>query len=163
MMTKEQESMLAEIDILISREKTPEARVHRVMEFLAARHSHFYWTGVFVLRGEELHVGPYVGPHTDHTRIPVGRGVCGSAVKNNTNRIVDDVRAESNYLACNLQTRSEIVVLIRDPEDKKILGQIDIDSTRLKGFGPADEAFLDAVGQRLAGEIRELVEKKAEV
>ena len=124
--------------------------VHAVMAFLAANRADYHWTGVYVLDGDSLVLGPYVGPETDHTRIPVGRGVCGTAVAENANQIVDDVRAVANYLACNLATRSEIVVLIRQPQSGAILGQIDVDGTRVKQFGAEEAAFLSAVAELLA-------------
>jgi GAF domain-containing protein len=120
----------------------------------------YYWVGVYVLHGNELRVGPYVGPTTDHVRIPVGRGVCGTAVAQGKNQIVGDVRLLDNYLACNLQTRSEIVVLVRDvatgDEPGEILGQIDIDSTEVSGFTTDDEAFLESVGHVLAPAMKAL-------
>ena len=111
------------------------------------------WVGVYVLRGDSLLLGPYVGPKTDHVRIPVGEGVCGTAVAENKNQIVGDVQALDNYLACNLETRSEIVVLIRDPATNGILGQIDVDGTRINAFGPRDEWFLSQVAEILAPHI----------
>ncbi|MHA1979232.1 MAG: GAF domain-containing protein, partial [Candidatus Hodarchaeales archaeon] len=89
---------------------------------------YFHWTGVYLLDEDkqELILDNYIGAETEHTVIPVGTGVCGSAVAEKTDKIIHDVREESNYLACSLGTRSEIVVLIED--DNRIFGQIDIDS-----------------------------------
>ncbi len=86
-------------------------------------------------------LGPYHGPHTDHDRIPVGRGVCGTAVKENRNQVIADVRELTNYLACNLETRAEIVVLIRERGTGRILGQIDVDGTQVGAFRD-EERFL---------------------
>jgi GAF domain-containing protein len=83
-------------------------------------------------------------------RIPVGRGVCGTAVAENMNQIIEDVRELDNYLACNLETRSEIVVLIRHPDTGKILGQIDVDGTEVGAFDESDEALLEVIGERIA-------------
>jgi L-methionine (R)-S-oxide reductase len=88
-----------------------------------------------------LVLGPFVGPPTGHTRIPVGRGVCGTAVAEARNVVVDDVRDLDNYLACSVGTRSEIVVLIRDGGE--IVGQFDVDSDDAAAFGPSDEALLE--------------------
>jgi GAF domain-containing protein len=106
------------------------------------------WSGIYRLEGNELVLDAYVGAETDHTRIPVGRGVCGTAVAEDRNQVVHDVRERTNYLACSAQTRSEIVVLIR--RDGHILGQIDIDGHTVGAFGPEDEAFLDALAELLA-------------
>ncbi len=106
------------------------------------------WSGIYRLEGETLHLDAYVGAATDHTEIPVGVGVCGTAVAEDANQVIDDVRQLSNYLACSLHTRSEIVVLIRSGED--ILGQIDIDGHQVGAFDEVDEAFLTELGDILA-------------
>ena len=108
----------------------------------------YHWCGVYRLEGEELVLDEYVGAETEHTRIPVGRGVCGTAVAENKNQIVPDVTQLTNYLACSTDTRSEIVVLIR--RDGKVLGQIDIDSHDPGSFDASDEALLESVTERLA-------------
>ncbi|RJO71574.1 MAG: GAF domain-containing protein [Myxococcales bacterium] len=105
---------------------------------------HYRWVGVYWLSGDTLELGPYIGAPTDHTRIPVGRGVCGAAVAENRNQVIDDVRTLGNYLACSMETRSEIVVLIRDAGGR-ILGQIDADGHKVGAFDTSDEAFLELV------------------
>lgn len=119
-----------------------------VVNLLAAERPHYKWTGVYMLHGDTLHLGPYVGAPTDHDRIPVGRGVCGTAVAENRNIVVHDVRTLSNYLACSAETRSEIVVLLRNAAGD-VVGQIDVDGHEPGAFGPDDEALLDAVGRAL--------------
>ena len=114
------------------------------------------WSGIYRLEGETLVLDAYVGAPTDHTHIPVGRGVCGAAVAQDANQVVDDVNALENYLSCSLETKSEIVVLIR--RDDNILGQIDIDSHTLARFTGEDEAFLE----ELAGLIAERWEDRAQ-
>lgn len=106
------------------------------------------WVGIYRLEGDELVLDEYVGAETEHTRIPVGSGVCGTAIAKNENQIVEDVRSLDNYLSCSLDTRSEIVVLIR--RGGTILGQIDVDGHRVANFGRTDEEFLQAVGEVLA-------------
>lgn len=100
----------------------------------------FDWCGIYRLEGEELVLDAYVGAATDHTRIQVGVGVCGSAVSEDRNKVITDVREEENYLACSLETRSEIVVLIRNQD--QVLGQIDLDGHDVGRFGEAEEEFL---------------------
>ncbi len=108
----------------------------------------YNWSGIYRLEGDMLILDAYVGAATDHTHIPVGRGVCGTAVAENTNQVIEDVRELSNYLACSIQTRSEIVVLIRS--DETILGQIDIDGHTVGAFDKSDEALLEALSEELA-------------
>lgn len=107
------------------------------------------WSGVYRLESDTLVLDAYVGAPTDHDRIPIGRGVCGAAVAERQNKVVEDVSVLSNYLSCSVDTRSEIVVLIRSSSGS-ILGQIDIDSHQKARFGPQDEAFLEALGNVLA-------------
>src|SRR6266487_3782700 len=75
----------------------------------------------YMLHGDELVLEAYAGRDTEHTRIPVGKGVCGTAVAEQRDQNVPDVSALGNYLACNLFTKSELVVLIRRGDS--ILGQ----------------------------------------
>ncbi|MER3495712.1 MAG: diguanylate cyclase [Armatimonadota bacterium] len=108
----------------------------------------YEWSGIYRLEGETLRVDAYVGFETDHTEIPVGRGVCGTAIAENRNVLVQDVRELDNYLACSARTRSEIVVLIRRGEE--VLGQIDIDGYEVGGFGASDEAMLSRIAALIA-------------
>jgi GAF domain-containing protein len=103
---------------------------------------------LYMLHGDELVLEAWSGRDTEHTRIPVGRGVCGTAVATGRDQNVGDVRALSNYLACNLETRSELVVLIR--RGATILGQIDIDSDVPDPFTPEEEAEVKKVADALA-------------
>lgn len=124
-----------------------------VTELHEASRGLFSWTGIYALADDgRLHLGPFRGPATDHRVIEVGQGVCGSAVAEGRNRNVEDVRAESNYLACSLSVRSELVVLIRDAD--RIWAQIDIDSERVGAFDDAIEAEVEQVAEWLAGEYR---------
>jgi GAF domain-containing protein len=106
------------------------------------------WSGIYRLEGDTLVLDAYIGAATDHDRIPVGRGVCGTAVAENRNQVVRDVRDLTNYLACSTRTRSEIVVLIRHSGD--ILGQIDIDGHAVNAFDHTDEALLERFADAIA-------------
>ncbi|MGZ8398413.1 MAG: GAF domain-containing protein [Gemmatimonadales bacterium] len=103
---------------------------------------------LYMLHGDELVLEAFAGRETDHTRIPVGIGVCGTAVASGLDQNVPDVTAVGNYLACNTWTRSELVVLIR--RGTTILGQIDIDSDVTNPFTPAEEAQVRQVADALA-------------
>ena len=102
----------------------------------------------YMLHGNDLVLEANAGRDTEHTRIPVGKGVCGTAVSTGQDQNVPDVSAVGNYLACNLYTKSELVVLIR--RGSVILGQIDIDSDVPAGFGEAEHAAVKAVADALA-------------
>lgn len=103
---------------------------------------------LYMLQGEELVLEAFAGRDTEHTRIPVGRGVCGTAVATGQDQNVPDVRAVENYIACNAWTRSELVVLIRRGD--LILGQIDVDSDEPDPFTPDEEAEARRVADALA-------------
>ncbi len=103
---------------------------------------------LYMLDGNELVLEAHAGRETEHRRIPVGRGVCGIAVATGRDQNVGDVRAIENYIACNLFTRSELVVLIRRGE--LILGQIDVDSDVPDPFSPEEEAEVKKVADGLA-------------
>jgi L-methionine (R)-S-oxide reductase len=102
----------------------------------------------YMLYGNELQLEAHSGRDTEHTRIPVGKGVCGTAVATQQDQNVADVSAIGNYLACNTFTKSELVVLIRRGDH--ILGQIDIDSDVPNGFGEREHADVKEVADALA-------------
>lgn len=111
---------------------------------IAARLPYYNWVGFYMLDPEDENVlvlGPYHGAPTEHVRIPVTEGICGAAVAQGETVIVEDVAADLRYLACSLETRSEIVVPMR--ARGKIVGEIDIDSHTLNAFGPDDRRFLE--------------------
>jgi L-methionine (R)-S-oxide reductase len=108
----------------------------------------YTWVGIYLIDGEELVLGPFLGKPSPHTRIPLGRGICGAAATEKASIIVDDVNADPRYLACSIDTKSEIVVPIMNGPD--VLGEIDIDSDRQAAFGPSDRTLLEEVAGLLA-------------
>lgn len=120
----------------------------RVVDQLSRSFQHFDWTGIYLVEGADLVLGPFVGHPTEHLRIPIGAGICGAAAADQETIVVDDVHADPRYLACFLSTRSEIVVPILAGE--RVIGEIDIDSDRPAAFGPGDRATLERVAARLA-------------
>ena len=124
------------------------AAMHKAVEILAARVPVYNWVGIYQLFGNELVLGPFVGKPSPHTHIPLGRGICGAAAAEKTTIIVDDVSADPRYLACSLDTKSEIVVPIMRGCD--VLGEIDIDSDQKAAFGADDQRMLEVVAAILA-------------
>lgn len=108
------------------------------------------YTGVYLymLHGGTLVLEAYDGRPTDHTRIPVGTGICGRAVAEDRDINVPDVTKSDGYLACSIETRSELVVLIRRHDE--VLGQIDLDSDVPDGFPPEEEEAVKHVADALA-------------
>ena len=103
---------------------------------------------LYMVQDRELVLEAWSGRETEHVRIPVGTGVCGRAVTTGEDQNVGDVRKAEHYLACNLFTRSELVVLIR--RGALILGQIDIDSDEPDPFSPGEQAEVRRVADALA-------------
>ncbi len=103
---------------------------------------------LYMLHGDWLDLEAFAGRVTDHTRIPVGTGVCGTAVATGADQNVGDVRELNNYLACNLETRSELVVLIK--RGSLILGQIDVDSDVPDPFTAAEYEETKKIADALA-------------
>ena len=116
-------------------------------------HPSWDWSGIYLMKGGVLILGPKTAP-ADHSRIEVGEGVCGTAVSENRNQVVEDVREVENYLACSIHTRSEIVVLIR--HEGEIVGQFDIDSDTVGAFTREDEALLEEIAEVVAPRVAAL-------
>lgn len=148
-----------ELEAILDGDLPDHEALQRIVEALAAAHPTWGWVGVYLLVGDMLVLGPFVGPSTEHGRIPVGRGVCGTAVAEDRNFVVEDVRKLENYLACSVGTRSEIVVLIRDGED--VVGQFDVDSDHVGAFGADDEALLERLAARAGPRCRRLAAASA--
>jgi GAF domain-containing protein len=108
------------------------------------------YTGVYMymLHGDLLKLEASAGRPTDHTEIPVGTGICGQAVAEIRDVNVPDVSQADGYLACSIETKSELVVLVRRHDE--ILGQIDIDSDVANGFDADEEAAVREVADALA-------------
>jgi putative methionine-R-sulfoxide reductase with GAF domain len=139
---------IASIDAAVAAEADVQAAMDRAVSMLKERVRDYTWVGIYLLEGDELVLGPYRGKPSPHTRIPLGRGICGAAATGKATIVVDDVKADPRYLACSIETKSEIVVPIMD--DDRVLGEIDIDSDRPAAFGEADRQLLEAVAARLA-------------
>ncbi|MFQ5746078.1 MAG: GAF domain-containing protein [Gemmatimonadota bacterium] len=127
--------------------------LRRAVELIEAADERYDWVGVYMLEDDVLVLRTYVGKATEHDRIEVGVGVCGTAVAEDRDINVPDVTAIGNYLACSLETRAELVVLIRAPEDGRILGQLDLDSDRPDAFDGKDLAELRAIADWLGARI----------
>jgi L-methionine (R)-S-oxide reductase len=127
----------------------PTAAAQRDVELLHDRFPHYDWVGVYWVDGGDLVLGPWVGPEpTEHTRIPIGTGICGAAAESGATEIVPDVNADPRYLACFASTQSEIVVPIFD--GGTVVGEIDVDGTDRDAFDETDARFLEEIAALLA-------------
>ena len=107
------------------------------------------WVGIYNLESnEELVLGPFLGKPSPHARIKGGAGICGAAVREENTIIIDDVNSDPRYLACSLETKSEIVVPIF--KDGIVVGELDIDSHTPAAFTGQDRGFLEEICEILA-------------
>jgi L-methionine (R)-S-oxide reductase len=151
---KQYGTTLKAIETAIAAEGDATRAMQIVVRQLKADLPNYTWVGIYLLYGNELVLGPFEGKPSPHTRIPLGRGICGAAAAEKATIIVDDVSADPRYLACSPDTQSEIVVPIMDQGN--VLGEIDVDSDQLAAFGADDRALLEQVAARLATRLREL-------
>lgn len=130
-----------------------DALLRYAVKQIAASDDRFAWVGIYLLNTEdqELWLHNYVGTPTEHAKIPVGEGVCGTAVAEAQNQNIPDVKAAENYLACSPYVKSEMVVLIRAGDD--IFGEIDLDSEQKAAFTDEDEATLSVIAEKLAEQL----------
>jgi len=141
-MTNIHEGLARQLTDAIDAAPDARAAMEHVVERLKTELPSYTWVGIYVLEGDELVLGPFLGKPSPHTRIPLHQGICGAAASEKATIIVDDVNADPRYLACSLETRSEIVVPIMHGDD--VLGEIDIDSDKPAAFGPTDRRLLAA-------------------
>jgi GAF domain-containing protein len=144
-----------EVDAILIRQVDAAERLQNLCDYLKARVAHYNWFGLYIARRAEalLDLGPYAGEATSHTLIPFGRGICGQAAESGATFVVDDVSLASNYLACSLKVKSEIVVPVFSPVSGDVAGEIDIDSHEVAAFSSEDRAFLERLARRVAADV----------
>jgi len=108
----------------------------------------FDWVGVYLLEGDTLVLGPFRGKPTEHERIPLGQGVCGSVAAMGETEVVPDVRERPGHIACDLATRSEVVVPIL--REGRVVGVLDVDSNALDAFGPGEVKLVEEAAGEIA-------------
>ena len=137
--------LLHDIEICVSSGQNLHEILSDVCNLLKNNVFHYDWVGFYILDKQNslLILGPYCGKPTEHTTIPVGKGVCGQVAQSLQLKIVQDVTLENNYIACNLDVQSEIVVPVL--KNSQFVAEIDIDSHSPAPFTIHDEKFLSAV------------------
>ncbi|UCH72510.1 MAG: GAF domain-containing protein [Thermoplasmatales archaeon] len=118
--------------------------LENVVDFLYKNFDKYHWIGIYVVHGNDLSLGPWRGKQaTEHTKIPIGKGICGSAAKTGKIERISNVKKDDRYLACFASTKSEMVVPIK--KNEKIIGEIDIDSDISDAFDEKDAIFLEKI------------------
>ena len=136
--------IIPQLDALARAATSSEQLMKSIVVLFHEKLTRYNWVGFYMLEregGDTLVLGPFKGTMTPHTRIPLNQGICGAAAFSGKTIIVDDVNSDSRYLACSLETKSEIVVpvFVRG----KVAGELDIDSHFLAAFGPDDRKLCE--------------------
>src|SRR6266478_1851896 len=144
-----------EVDRLNSEAHTADQLMEGITLLLNKQMLKYNWVGFYMLEPGAnppiLVLGHYQGAMTPHTRIPLNQGICGAAASSGKTIIVDDVQSDPRYLACSLETKSEIVVPVL--ARGQVAGELDIDSHFPSAFGVEDRELVEycasLVGKRL--------------
>ena len=146
----EYEILLGQIDALTE----GETNAVSIMANVAAAIHHergFWWTGFYLVDGDELVLGPFQGP-VACMHIPFGRGVCGTAWQRAETIVVPDVEQFPGHIACSSESRSEIVIPLKDSEGT-VRAVLDIDSRDLNAFDDQDRLYLEIIADLVAQRI----------
>jgi L-methionine (R)-S-oxide reductase len=137
--------MIGELNVLAASASSAQDLMEGITKLLHQKMLRYNWVGFYMLEKEGkqdmLVLGPFRGTMTPHTRIPLNQGICGAAASTGKTIVIDDVSADSRYLACSLETKSEIVVPVF--VEKKVVGELDIDSHFLAAFTPNDRIICE--------------------
>jgi L-methionine (R)-S-oxide reductase len=145
---RQKEPSLLHIDAILKQLRGA-AALTEVCRFLRLEFRDYHWVGIYRREGDALVLDGWDGDQpTEHTRIPIAKGLCGQAVREERSVIVADVRASPEYLQCFLDTRSEIVVPVRS--GSRVIGEIDVDGRVEGAFDATDDGFLTEVARRIA-------------
>jgi GAF domain-containing protein len=146
-MPTSQQKLAEELTTLAEAAPSAEDLMSIIVGRLQERLGHFDWVGFYMIEeggfGEDpvLVLGPYVGAVTQHKRIPLNQGICGAAASSGQTVVVDDVKSDPRYLACSLETRSEIVapVFVKG----EVVGELDVDSHTPAAFNEDDHKLVE--------------------
>ena len=153
-MDGERRQLIDNIRIAISSKKSEAEVLKTAVEIIDDFSDGYSWTGVYMMKDGVLEVGPYVGPETPHTKIPLNSGICGAAASQKRSIIVEDVTADPRFLACSPHTKSEIVVPLMDGD--MVLGEIDIDSNQRGFFTSDDKNMFEEIAAILVSRLKEI-------
>jgi len=140
---KKETEIIKQIDELVQSKKEREDVLRETVKVLKENYEHYNWVGIYLLKGDELVLGSYLGKPSPHTRIRLNKGICGAAAGQKKTVNIPDVNSDPRYLACSLETRSEIVIPIMRGE--QVFGEVDIDSNKLSAFTKEDQLLLEQV------------------
>lgn len=135
------ELLLRQIDALIDGEKDMIAKMANIAAIIHQT-MHFWWTGFYIVKGDELTLGPFQGP-VACMHIKKGKGVCGTAWEQRKTIVVPDVEEFPGHIACSSESKSEIVVPIFCKNE--VVAVLDIDSEKLSTFDETDKVWFEKI------------------
>lgn len=133
---------------ILDEQVPPEAKLQAVCDVLRSEVADYHWVGYYLVDADadsQLILGPFSGKPTEHTRIDFGEGICGQAASSMEVFVVDDVNAESNYLSCSPDVRSEFVAPVINRG--RFVGELDLDSHTTAAFSQKDSELLKWVAE----------------
>jgi GAF domain-containing protein len=137
--------IILELDALARTAASADALMNGIAALLHSKFTKYNWVGFYVLEHESdgniLVLGPFKGTMTPHTRIPLNQGLCGAAASSGMTFVINDVAKDPRYLACSLETKSEMVVPVF--VHGKVVGELDIDSHFLAAFRLSDRKLCE--------------------
>ena len=144
------DSILRQIKKVCKSQISLNDKLENICKLLYDAVSYYDWVGFYLVDKirqltDELILGPFVGTPAEHVRIAFGEGVCGQVAEQKKTMTVQDVSQEKNYLSCNPEVKSEIVVPIF--KNTEIVGEIDIDSHSVSPFTKDDKIFIEKVAK----------------
>jgi len=148
--TQESVSIISDLNKLAASASSADALMNSIVSLLHEKLTRYNWVGFYMIDPQDanmLVLGSFRGSMTPHTRIPLNQGICGAAASSGQTVVVDDVNKDARYLACSLETKSEIVVPVF--AKGKVVGELDIDSHFLAAFGPDDRKLCEHAAQLL--------------
>jgi putative methionine-R-sulfoxide reductase with GAF domain len=132
---------------IINNSKNPDI-LKKIVDLLYNTFDKYDWIGIYIIKNNNLVLGPWKGDKpTEHTIIPIGKGICGAAAKSGITEVVSNVKKDNRYLSCFIETKSEIVVPIKNRNET--IGEIDIDSNKKNAFNKKDIIFLEKIADML--------------
>jgi GAF domain-containing protein len=146
-------NIISAVADILDEDQNRDEKLLAICNLLSEEIDTFDWVGFYLAdpQGkEELVLGPFVGPSTDHTRIPFGRGICGQVAVSHETFVSQDVNSEENYLSCSATVQSEIVVPIM--KDGDFVAQLDIDSNTKASITKAQQNLIEEICDMLSGE-----------
>ncbi|HEY7751026.1 MAG TPA: GAF domain-containing protein [Ignavibacteriaceae bacterium] len=149
-LSEQYELLIKQVRSLLTKDENVLSNLSNLTAIIKQTFDKISWVGFYLFDGQKLYLGPFQGKIAC-TQIEIGKGVCGTAAKRKETIIVRDVEKFPGHIACDAESKSEIVVpiIVND----KLYGVLDLDSTSLNSFGETDKKYLEEICDFLSNEI----------